>query len=89
MKEIKHTLKSNIILKISELVENDDESSNTPSNQRDKDSNFNNRFQNDEDIGGLGDMMTNMNITEKMPNNNNPYGVNYKLNLGFYAKLLF
>ena len=88
MKQIKHTLKSNIILKISELVENDDESSNNPSNQRDKDSNFNNRFQNDEDIGGLGDMMTNMNINEKMTNNN-PYGVKYNLNLGFYAKLLF
>ena len=70
------------------MVENDDESSNNPSNQRDKDSNFNNRFQNDEDIGGLGDMMTNMNINEKMTNNN-PYGVKYNLNLGFYAKLLF
>jgi hypothetical protein len=41
------------------------------SNLREKDNNFNNRFHQEEDIGSIGDMMTNLNINEKLSMNQN------------------
>ncbi len=55
----------------SEIHENEDESGNTPTNLKEKDNNFNNRFNQEEDVGGIGDMMTNLNINEKLTMNQN------------------
>jgi hypothetical protein len=38
---------------------------------REKENNFNNRFHQEEDIGGIGDMMSNLNINEKVSMNQN------------------
>ena len=39
-------------------------------NNQEKDLNFKNKFTHEEELGSIGDMMTNLNIVEKMPNQN-------------------
>ena len=46
------------------------ENANSQGNNREKDPSFNNRFTPEDELGSLGDMMTNLNIVEKMPNQN-------------------
>lgn len=53
----------------SEINENDEESSNTPPHKRENEGNFNNRFHQEEELGGLDSMMGSLNINEKVPVN--------------------
>ena len=45
-------------------------------NNREKDPNFNNKFTHEEELGSIGDMMTNLNIGEKTTNQNQGNYVN-------------
>ena len=54
------------------------ENSNIQGNNQEK-ANFNNKFTHEEELGSLGDMMTNLNIVEKTTNPNQGNYVTIKL----------
>ena len=64
------------------------ENSNIQGNNQEK-ANFNNKFTHEEELGSLGDMMTNLNIVEKTPNQNqgNYVKINLFIFLGLYARI--